>query len=141
MLLPGRLLRLEGLALLVGSLVVYFHLDYGWLLLVVLFLAPDLSFAGYLAGPVAGSWVYNVAHTTVGPIALALVGVLADTDWCVQLALIWLAHIGIDRLLGYGLKYPTDFKDTHLQRVSAPGWNPEGVCGVEVADATERSST
>jgi Domain of unknown function (DUF4260) len=116
-LLPGRLLRLEGLALLVGALVVYFHLDYGWLLLLVLFLAPDLSFAGYLAGPAVGAWIYNVAHTTVGPIALAVVGVLADTDWCVQLALIWLAHIGIDRLLGYGLKYPTAFKDTHLQRV------------------------
>ena len=117
MLLPGRLLRLEGLALLVGSLVVYFHLDFGWILLLVLFLAPDLSFAGYLAGPVVGSRVYNVAHTTVGPIALAVVGVLSETDWCVQLALIWLAHIGLDRLLGYGLKYPTAFKDTHLQRV------------------------
>ncbi len=101
----------------VGSLVVYFHLDYGWLVLVVLFLAPDLSFAGYLAGPVGGAWVYNIVHTTVGPIALAVFGVLADTDWCVQLALIWLAHIGIDRLLGYGLKYPTDFRDTHLQHV------------------------
>jgi hypothetical protein len=116
-LLPGRLLRLEGLALLVGSLVVYFHLDYGWLLLVVLFLAPDLSFAGFLAGPVVGAWIYNAAHTTVGPLTLAVVGVLADTSWCVQLALIWLAHIGIDRLLGYGLKYPTAFKDTHLSRV------------------------
>jgi hypothetical protein len=116
-LLPGRLLRLEGLALFVGSLVVYFHLDFGWVLLVVLFLAPDLSFAGYLAGPVIGAWIYNVAHTTVGPIALAIVGVLAEVDWCVQLALIWLAHIGIDRLLGYGLKYPTAFRDTHLQRV------------------------
>ena len=117
MLLPGRLLRLEGLGLLIGSLVVYFHLDFGWLLLLVLFLAPDLSFAGYLAGAVVGAWIYNVAHTTVGPIALAVVGVLADTDWCVQLAIIWLAHIGIDRLLGYGLKYPTAFQDTHLERV------------------------
>lgn len=109
MLLPGRLLRLEGLALFVGALVVYFDQGFGWLLLVVLFLAPDLSFTGYLAGPRVG--------TTVVPIALAVVGVLADTDWCVQLALIWLAHIGLDRLLGYGLKYPTAFKDTHLQHV------------------------
>lgn len=117
MLLPGRLLRLEGLALFIGALVVYFELDFGWVLLVVLFLAPDLSFTGYLAGPRVGSWIYNAAHTTVGPIALAVVGVLGDTDWCVQLALIWLAHIGLDRLLGYGLKYPTAFKDTHLSRV------------------------
>ena len=117
MLLPGRLLRLEGLALFVGALVVYFDQGFGWLLLVVLFLAPDLSFAGYLAGLRIGASAYNAMHTTVAPIALAVVGVLADTDWCLQLALIWLAHLGIDRLLGYGLKYPTAFKDTHLQRV------------------------
>jgi Domain of unknown function (DUF4260) len=116
-LLPGRLLRLEGLALFVGALVVYFELDFGWVLLVVLFLAPDLSFAGYLAGPRIGAWLYNALHTTVGPIALAVVGVLEDTDWCIQVSLIWLAHIGLDRLLGYGLKYPTAFKDTHLNRV------------------------
>jgi hypothetical protein len=117
--LPRHLLRLEGLALFVGALVVYFDqgFGFGWLLLVVLFLAPDLSFAGYLVGARVGAWFYNAAHTTVGQIALAIVGVLGDTDWCVQLALIWLAHIGFDRLLGYGLKYPTAFKDTHLQRV------------------------
>ena len=117
MFLPGRLLRLEGLALFVGALVVYFDQGFGWLLLVVLFLAPDLSFAGYLAGPRVGATAYNAVHTTVGPIALAIVGVLVDTDWCLQLALIWLGHIGIDRLLGYGLKYPTAFQDTHLSRV------------------------
>jgi hypothetical protein len=111
------LLRLEGLALFVGAIVVYFDQGFGWLLLVVLFLAPDLSFAGYLAGPRIGALTYNALHTTVGPIALAVVGVLGNVDWCLQLALIWLAHIGIDRLLGYGLKYPTAFKDTHLQRV------------------------
>lgn len=83
----------------------------------MLFLAPDLSFAGYLAGPRMGAWVYNTVHTTISPIALAVVGVLWNTDWCVQLALIWLAHIGLDRLLGYGLKYPTAFKDTHLHKV------------------------
>jgi hypothetical protein len=115
--LPGHLLRLEGLALFVGALVVYFNQDFGWLLLVILFLAPDLSFAGYLAGPQVGAWAYNALHTTLAPIALAIVGVLADTDWCLQVALIWLAHIGLDRLLGYGLKYPTSFKETHLQRV------------------------
>ena len=100
-----------------GALVVYFKLDFGWLLLVVLFLAPDLSFAGYLAGPRIGAWVYNAMHTTIGPITLAVVGVLTDIDWCLQVALIWLGHIGLDRLLGYGLKYPTAFKDTHLSRV------------------------
>jgi len=115
--LPRRLLQLEGLAVLVGSLALYFDAGYGWLLLVVLFLAPDLSMLGYLGGPRTGALTYDVAHTYVGPIALGLVGVLGDLDLATQLALIWLAHIGLDRLLGYGLKYPTGFKDTHLGRV------------------------
>jgi Domain of unknown function (DUF4260) len=116
-LLPRRLLHAEGLALLVGALVLYFHLDFGWGLLVLLALAPDLSFAGYLAGPRVGALAYNLAHTEVWAGALVVGGVLGDVDTLVQLGLIWLAHIGVDRLLGYGLKYPTGFKDTHLQRV------------------------
>ena len=115
--LPRRLLHLEGLVVLVGALALYFDAGYGWLLLVVLFLAPDLSMVGYLGGPRAGALIYNLAHTYAGPIALGLVGVLGDVDIAAQLALIWLAHIGLDRMLGYGLKYPTGFKDTHLGRV------------------------
>ena len=115
--LPSRLLRLEGLAVLVGALALYFYADFGWLLLVLLILAPDLSMLGYLGGPAFGAACYDAAHTTVLPIALAVVGVLADADAATQIALIWLAHIGADRFLGYGLKYPTGFKDSHLQRV------------------------
>lgn len=115
--LPQALLRLEGLALLVGSLVLYFDADFGWLLLVVLLLAPDLSMLGYLGGPRLGAATYDAVHTTVLPIALGVVGVVGEADTALQLALIWLAHIGMDRALGYGLKYPTGFKDTHLQRV------------------------
>jgi Domain of unknown function (DUF4260) len=115
--LPRWVLRLEGLVLLVGSLIVYFDQDYGWLLFVLLILGPDLSFLGYLAGPRVGALAYNFAHTTVWPIGLAVAGVLGEVDPLVQLALIWLTHIGVDRFLGYGLKYPTAFKDTHLDRV------------------------
>jgi hypothetical protein len=72
---------------------------------------------GYLAGPRVGALSYDLAHTYVGPVALAVIGILGGSDVAVQVALVWLAHIGVDRLLGYGLKYPTGFKDTHLQRV------------------------
>jgi hypothetical protein len=115
--LPRRLIHLEGLAVLAGSLALYFDARYGWLALVVLFLAPDLSMLGYLGGPRIGAVTYDVVHTYVGPVALGAYGVLGDSDAAVQVALIWLAHIGMDRLLGYGLKYPTGFKDTHLQRI------------------------
>lgn len=115
--LPSRLLRLEGLAVLASALVLYFHADYSWLLLLLLILAPDLAALGYLGGPSVGAACYDVVHTYVLPIVLGVVGVLADAETAMQVALIWFAHIGVDRFLGYGLKYPTGFKDTHLQRV------------------------
>lgn len=115
--LPSLLLRAEGLALLGGALALYFHQGFGVLLLVVLFLAPDLSFVGYLAGPRTGSLAYNAVHTTAAPVVLGAASALAGADLGVQLALVWLAHAGMDRALGYGLKYPTAFKDTHLQRI------------------------
>ncbi len=115
--LPRLLLHVEGLAVAAAALALYLHLDFGWLLLVVLALAPDLSMLGYLAGARAGAVAYDAAHTSALPLALSTAGVLAGSDLPVQLALIWLVHIGADRLLGYGLKYPTGFEDTHLQRV------------------------
>jgi hypothetical protein len=115
--LPAVFLRLEGAALFAGAIVLYFHAGYQWWLFFVLLLAPDLGAVGYAAGSRIGATVYDVAHLDALPIALAIVGVLADSGACMKLALIWLAHIGMDRAVGYGLKYPTSFKDTHLQRV------------------------
>jgi hypothetical protein len=115
--LPRTLLHVEGLAVLGASLAVYFDAGYGWVLLAVLILAPDLSMLGYLAGPRVGAVSYDAAHTFAFPVILAAAGVLAGSELPIRLGLIWLAHIGADRLLGYGLKYPTGFKDSHLQRV------------------------
>jgi hypothetical protein len=114
---PKLLLRAEGLAVLVGTVVVYIDADFSWILFVALILAPDISFAAFLAGPRIGAAGYNLVHALVLPVALGVVGVLTDCEPEMAIALIWLAHIGADRLLGYGLKYPTAFKDTHLQRV------------------------
>jgi hypothetical protein len=116
-LFPRVLLRLEGLAVAAAAVALYVHGDDSLWLFVAVILVPDLSFAAYAAGPRVGAMVYNVAHTTVGPLALGTICLLAGGGLEVKLALIWLAHIGADRLLGYGLKYPTAFKDTHLQRV------------------------
>src|SRR6476659_8062873 len=107
--LPRALLRTEGLAVAVAAIALYFHADYPWWLLVALALAPDLSMAGYLAGPRVGAVAYDAAHTYALPVALAAVGVIVGGETAVQLGLIWLTHIGVDRAVGYGLKYPTDF--------------------------------
>ena len=115
--LPAVLLRLEGAAVFGASIALYLHSDFSVVALLLLFLAPDLSLLGYLAGPRAGAATYNAVHTELWPIVIAALGVLADASLLTQVALIWLAHIGIDRVLGYGLKYPTAFEDTHLGRV------------------------
>lgn len=85
--------------------------------LVLGFLAPDLSFLGYLANPRVGAHACNVAHFEALPVALAVAGLLSDSAVAVQIALIWLAHIGLDRALGYGFKHPTAFADTHFERL------------------------
>jgi hypothetical protein len=118
-----RWLRLEGLAALTLAVFFYARGGYSWLLFAALFLAPDLSFAAYLAGPRVGAAVYNALHSYVGPLALAALFLAVGRQ--PALSLIWAAHIGFDRLLGYGLKYPTDFGDTHLgaigpRRASGP---------------------
>ena len=115
--LPHLLLRLEGLAVAAAAVVLYFHEDFSWILFVALILAPDLSAVGYAFGPRVGAIAYDAAHTELFAVALGTVGVVAGSPAATKVALIWLAHIGADRLLGYGLKYPTAFKDTHLSRV------------------------
>jgi hypothetical protein len=115
--LPALFLKIESLAILVAAAAVYFRQGYnGWVFALLLF-APDLAMLGYLAGARAGSVAYNVAHTYALPAVLGLASLLFAQPLALQLALIWLAHIGLDRLLGYGLKYPAQFKDTHLGRV------------------------
>jgi hypothetical protein len=115
--LPRLILHLEGAAVLAASVLFYFQQGGPWLLFVVLLFAPDLSMLGYLLNPRAGSVVYNAAHIYAWPIILAALGLLGGAPLLLQLALIWSAHIGMDRLLGFGLKYPTVFNDTHLQHV------------------------
>ncbi len=114
---PRLLLRAEGAALLAVAAQLYGKTGASWWLFAILFLAPDLSFLGYLLGPRAGAIAYNAAHTLVGPALIGIAGLwLADVA-IIALALIWAAHIGFDRLLGYGLKYATGFGFTHLGRI------------------------
>ena len=115
--LPRLMLGAEGVAVAVAAVTLYFYADYSWWVLAVLALVPDVSMVGYLAGPRVGAACYDAVHTYVGPVALGAAAVLADADLAAQMALVWLMHIGIDRALGYGLKYPSGFKDTHLQRI------------------------
>jgi Domain of unknown function (DUF4260) len=111
------LLRAEGLALFLAACALYDIWGGRWWLFIVLFLAPDASFAAYLGGPRIGAAVYNAVHTTLVPIVVMGIGAALAVPLLTSIAVIWLAHIGLDRAFGYGLKYETGFSFTHLGRI------------------------
>ena len=109
--------RLEGLALFIGMTLLYYIWAGDWWVYAVLFFVPDLSFAAYLSGPRFGALIYNTAHSYLGPVAI-MTGAFATAEPLIlSIAMIWLAHIGFDRALGYGLKYYAGFGFTHLGRI------------------------
>ncbi|HRP78740.1 MAG TPA: DUF4260 domain-containing protein [Aquamicrobium sp.] len=112
-----RLLRLENAALAALAIGLYWHGGASWWLFAALILAPDIAFVGYLRGPKVGAFFYNAAHSWIGPVLAGAVGWVWQQPLAVSLALIWAAHIGIDRALGYGLKHQSGFSDTHLGRI------------------------
>lgn len=111
------LLRLEGAAALVLAVAVYLHEGGSALWLVPLLLAVDLSMVGYLAGPRVGAVAYNALHGWTAGIAVLGLGLWLGTAWLVLAGAMLVAHVGGDRMLGYGSKYPTSFSDTHLGRI------------------------
>lgn len=115
---PAALLRIEGAALLAASVALYWLNGGSWWLFALLLLMPDVSMLGYLSGPRLGAALYNTFHSYPLPVALGILGLLWSAPLAVAVALIWLAHIGVDRLAGYGLKYPSGFGDTHLGRMA-----------------------
>ena len=115
---PGVLLRIEGAALFGLSLFFYHSIGASWTWFIILFLWPDLSMIGYLINVTLGASLYNLVHMEALPLILAGVCCARHEQAALGFSLIWIAHVGIDRALGYGLKYPTFFKDTHLQRVN-----------------------
>jgi hypothetical protein len=115
-----RVLRMEGLAVLAVATTLYFLSGGMWWLFALLLFAPDLSFFGYLGGNKVGAVIYNIAHSYILPLLLALAGIVMKIDLMQHIALIYFAHIGLDRALGYGLKYATGFRHTHLGVLNAP---------------------
>ncbi|WP_084508003.1 DUF4260 domain-containing protein [Mesorhizobium sp. WSM3224] len=118
--------RLEWVAVAVAAIVFYAVWGVSWWLFALLILAPDLSMLGYLAGPRIGAIAYNALHILIAPLVLALAGELLANSTIAAVALIWIAHIAIDRALGYGLKLSSGFQDTHLGRIGRREADPSG---------------
>ena len=114
---PRRWLRIEGLAVLIAGSGIYLAAGGPWILLVPFVLAVDVSMAGYLAGPRVGAIVYNLAHNQATGLLVLGAGAVWGVSPLVLAGAVLVGHSGMDRLAGYGLKYPTAFGDTHLGRI------------------------
>ena len=111
------LLRLEGAAIFAFAVALYLvHGGNVWLL-VPLLLAVDLSMVGYLSGPGPGAMAYNAFHQWLPGFAVLGLGLFGGNDTVVVAGAVLAGHVGMDRMAGYGLKYPTAFADTHLGRI------------------------
>lgn len=111
------LLHVEGLAVFAFSLYFYWLNNLSWLLFLLLILAPDLSMAGYMINNRIGALIYNIFHTYTLSLLTVLLGWLLSAPLVLAVGLILTAHIGMDRMAGYGLKFPSDFKHNHLNQM------------------------
>lgn len=111
--------KAEGLLLALSAMAIALSVGPGWSwwLWIVVLLAPDLSMLGYLAGPRIGAILYNAAHLYANGLILAMLGLLTGQPALIAAGMLWVAHVGADRALGYGLKSPEGFKVTHLGRI------------------------
>jgi len=113
-------LRLEGGAVLAVAVLAYAQTGAGWLPFALMFFLPDLALLGYLGGPRVGATLYNAAHSSLVPLGLIGLGTLGGEPVALAIGLTWLAHVGFDRLCGFGLKYASGFSSTHLGPIGRP---------------------
>lgn len=121
---PRLLLRAEGLVVLVAATIGYSSLGASWGFFALVFLLPDVALVAYLAGPRVGAMAYNALHTYLAPAAVAGLAWAGVTPGAWSIALIWAAHIGLDRALGLGLKFGSGFRDTHLGALATMSQRP-----------------
>jgi hypothetical protein len=112
-----NIVRLEGLAVFLVALFLYDLIQGNWWIFLALILVPDISMVGYLVSKKLGAVTYNLVHNYILGIAATLLGFRLNIEWLFIGGVILLAHVGMDRLLGFGLKYPKDFKETHIQKL------------------------
>lgn len=113
-----KILHLEGLIFFIIALFFYTQLRGNWLLFILLLFTPDISMIGYIKNKKAGAILYNLVHNYILATGIIALGIFfLKNNFATQIDLILFAHVGLDRLIGYGLKYQTAFKDTHLQKL------------------------
>ncbi|MFS0765450.1 DUF4260 domain-containing protein [Peribacillus phoenicis] len=112
-----KYLHIEGLMVFLAVIYIYSLYEFSWWIFLLLILSPDVSMLAYLINDRIGARVYNLFHTYILSIFTILLSIFLKSDALMLIGLIWTAHIGMDRLFGYGLKYTSSFKATHIQRL------------------------
>ena len=113
----GDLIRLENTFVFITAVIVYFMFGFSVWLFLIFLLVPDVFMLGYLLNNKIGSYVYNIGHSYIIPILITLLYLAIGENLLLGIALIWLAHISMDRAIGYGLKYASGFDKTTIQKV------------------------
>jgi hypothetical protein len=112
-----KMLRVEGLITMIIALVAAIYCKTHWLLILALFFTFDITLLGYKINPRIGAIMYNIGHTLSLPLPLLMLGIILQVPLLISICLLWIGHIGYDKMLGFGLKYPEKFEDTYLQHV------------------------
>ena len=124
---PRRYLQIDGLVLFIAMIVLFAATHQHWWIFAVLLFVPDAFILGYLKNPRLGALLYNVGHSYLAPTVTIFVGWRASSLLTMAIGIIWLGHVGLDRFLGYGLKYDDNFKTTHLGSLSKAKAPPEAL--------------
>ncbi|MFL5748244.1 MAG: DUF4260 domain-containing protein [Niastella sp.] len=109
-----KLIALEEAAMLALSIYLFSRLSFAWWVYLALILTPDLSMIGYMVNTKVGAWLYNFFHHKAVAIVLYIAGAYLNNEVVQLIGLILFGHSSMDRMLGYGLKYPDSFQNTHL---------------------------
>jgi hypothetical protein len=109
------MLRLEGAAVFIAAATLYWNFGFSFWIFIAVFLAIDLSMLGYLVSTRMGTITYNLGHHYAIPVAFGMYGILASAETSLMIAIIWFGHIGMDRVVGYGFKFPNDSHQTHIK--------------------------
>ncbi|MCX8529264.1 MAG: DUF4260 domain-containing protein [Rhodoluna sp.] len=120
---PKVLLRAEGAVLFAASIALFTAQGQQWWLYPALLFVPDIFMLGYLRDTKLGSIIYNIGHSYPAAAAVTALGFMLSSSLVIAIGAIWFGHIGWDRLFGYGLKYGTSFKHTHLGDLEKPKTN------------------
>ena len=126
----NSILRIEQGAFFGTSIIALYFFGVPWWGYIVLLLGPDISMIGYVFGPTTGALMYNIFHHKGVGVIIGMVGFIFGGQIAIMMGIIIVGHSSMDRMLGYGLKYPDAFTHTHLGWIGKDAMKNEGSAAI-----------